>query len=130
EAVTGSIDVERAFWHRDQVTGNLDDSSQEAWLADHDAELVRGRAQVTGPGVVAVGDREIGFERILVATGSVPTIPPIPGLADVEYWTNRDATSTHEVPGRLVVIGAGAVGCGLAQAFGRMGPGVTVRRGG
>src|SRR5262249_27763672 len=79
-----------------------------------------------GPGVVAVGDREIGFERILVATGSVPTIPPIPGLADIEYWTNRDATSTHEVPGRLVVIGAGAVGCELAQAFGRMGSAVTL----
>src|SRR5579884_2155605 len=46
EAVTGSIDVERAFWHRDQVTGNLDDSSQEEWLAARDVELVRGTARV------------------------------------------------------------------------------------
>ncbi len=126
EAVTGAIDVERAFWHRDQVTGGLDDSSQETWLADRGVELVRGRARVTGPGAVEVGDRTLAFERILVATGSVPTIPPIPGLADVDYWTNREATSTHEVPRRLIVIGGGPVGCELAQAFGRMGAAVTL----
>jgi pyruvate/2-oxoglutarate dehydrogenase complex dihydrolipoamide dehydrogenase (E3) component len=124
--VTGSIDVERAFWHRDQVTGSLDDSSQETWLADRDIELVRGQARVTEPGVVGVGARSIGFERLLVATGSVPTIPPIPGLEDVDYWTNREATSTHVVPERLIVIGAGPVGCELAQAFGRMGSAVTL----
>ena len=126
EAVTGTIDVARAFWHRDQVTGDLDDSSQEPWLADRDIELVRGQARVREPGVVEVGDRTIGFERLLVATGSVPTIPPVPGLPDVEYWTNREATSTHEVPERLIVIGAGPVGCELAQAFGRMGSQVTL----
>ena len=126
EAVTGTIDVERAFWHRDQVTGNLDDSSQEEWLADRDIELIRGRARVAGPGKVEVGDRIVEFARLLVATGSVPTIPPVPGLEDVEYWTNREATSTHEVPGRLIVIGAGPVGCELAQAFSRMGSTVTL----
>ncbi len=126
EAVTGTIDVERAFWHRDQVTGNLDDSSQGEWLADRDIELIRGRARVSGPGEVEAGDRTVGFARLLVATGSVPTIPPIPGLDDVGYWTNREATSTHEVPGRLIVIGAGPVGCELAQAFGRMGSTVTL----
>ena len=104
EAVTGTIDVERAFWHRDQVTGNLDDSSQEDWLADRDIELVRGRARVAGPGVVEVGDRIVEFARLLVATGSVPTIPPIPGLEDVGYWTNREATSTHEVPDGIGVV--------------------------
>jgi pyruvate/2-oxoglutarate dehydrogenase complex dihydrolipoamide dehydrogenase (E3) component len=126
EAVTGAIDVERAFWHRDQVTGGGDDSSQAEWLADRDVELVRGTARVTGQGALEVASRTIAFGRILVATGSVPTIPPIPGLADVEHWTNREATSTHEVPGRLIVIGAGPVGCELAQAFGRMGSEVTL----
>jgi pyruvate/2-oxoglutarate dehydrogenase complex dihydrolipoamide dehydrogenase (E3) component len=56
----------------------------------------------------------------------VPSIPPIPGLEDVDYWTNREATTTHEVPGRLIVLGAGPVGCELAQAFSRMGAQVTV----
>jgi pyruvate/2-oxoglutarate dehydrogenase complex dihydrolipoamide dehydrogenase (E3) component len=126
EAVRGTIDVERAFWHRDEVTGSLDDSSQEEWLAERDIELVRGRARVTGPGRVEVGDRTVEFARLLVATGSVPAIPPIPGLEDAGYWTNREATSTHEVPGRLIVVGAGPVGCELAQAFGRMGSEVTL----
>jgi len=126
EAVTGALDVERALWHRDQVTGDLDDSSQAQWLADRDVELVRGTARVAGPGAVEVDGRTIAFGRILVATGSVPAIPPIPGLAEVEHWTNREATSTHEVPGRLIVIGAGPVGCELAQAFRRMGSAVTL----
>jgi pyruvate/2-oxoglutarate dehydrogenase complex dihydrolipoamide dehydrogenase (E3) component len=81
---------------------------------------------VAGPGRVEVGDRTVEFTRLLVATGSVPTIPPIPGLDDAGYWTNREATSTHEVPARLIVIGAGPVGCELAQAFGRMGSAVTL----
>ena len=126
EAVTGALDVERAFWHRDQVTGGLDDSSQVDWLAEHDIELVRGHAHVSAPGAIEVGERTVGYGRLLIATGSVPSIPPIPGLDAVEFWTNREATSTHEVPGRLVVVGAGPVGCELAQAFARMGSRVTV----
>ncbi len=126
EAVTGTIDVARAFWHRDQVTGGVDDSSQEQWLADRDVELVRGRARIAAPGAVEVDGSLIAYGRLLIATGSVPSIPPIPGLDEVEYWTNREATTTHEVPGRLIVIGAGPVGCELAQAFRRMGAAVTV----
>src|SRR3954452_7932009 len=59
EAVTGPVDVERLFWHRDQIVNGLDDTSQAEWLASNDAELVRGEARVAGPGVVAVGDREL-----------------------------------------------------------------------
>src|SRR6478736_1791179 len=105
EAVTGAIDVERAFWHRDQVTGGLDDTSQADWLSEHDVELVRGHARIAGPGSVEVDGRTIAFGRLLIATGSVPQVPPIPGLDQVEYWTNREATTAHEVPGRLIVIG-------------------------
>jgi pyruvate/2-oxoglutarate dehydrogenase complex dihydrolipoamide dehydrogenase (E3) component len=126
EAVTGTLDVDRAFWHRDQVTGGLDDSSQAEWLADREIELVRGTARIAGPGAVGVDGRTIAFGRILVATGSVPTIPPIPGLAEAEPWTNREATTTHELPDRLIVVGGGPVGCELAQAFARMGARVTL----
>ena len=126
EAVTGALDVQRAFWHRDQVTGGLDDSSQVDYLAEHTIELVRGRARITGPGTIEVGERTIGYSRLLIATGSVPSIPPVPGLDGVEFWTNRESTSTHEVPKRLIVIGAGPVGCELAQAFSRMGSQVTI----
>jgi pyruvate/2-oxoglutarate dehydrogenase complex dihydrolipoamide dehydrogenase (E3) component len=126
EAVTGPVDVERVFWHRDQVTGNLDDSSQVEWLEKHRVELVRGSGEVLEPGVVGVGDRRIRFGRLLVATGSMPSIPPIEGLSGVGYWTNREAASTHEIPASMIVVGAGPVGCEMAQFFGRMGSRVTV----
>jgi pyruvate/2-oxoglutarate dehydrogenase complex dihydrolipoamide dehydrogenase (E3) component len=126
EAVSGQLDVGRVFWHRDQVTGRGDDSSQEQWLADRDVELVRGAGRVAEPGVVEVGGRRIAYSKLLVATGSAPSIPPIEGLDGVGYWTNREASSADSVPGSLIVIGAGPVGCELAQFFSRMGSRVTI----
>ena len=117
EAVTGELDAARVLWHRDQVTGDWDDSSQEKWLADRDVELVRGQAVVREPGLVEAAGRELRYERLMIATGSVPSIPPIEGLDGVDYWTNREATSVREIPGSLVVLGAGPVGCELAQFF-------------
>src|SRR5262249_54621738 len=72
EAVTGSASVQGVFSHRDQITGGWDDSSQADWLESKSAELVRGEGRVARPGVVAVGDREIAYERLVVATGSSP----------------------------------------------------------
>jgi pyruvate/2-oxoglutarate dehydrogenase complex dihydrolipoamide dehydrogenase (E3) component len=126
EAVTGRVDPARAFWHRDQVTGDLDDSSQAEWLAGLDVELVRGRARVVEPGGVEADGRRLGYGRLLIATGSAPSIPPIAGLDRVEYWTNREATSTHAVPASMIVVGAGPVGCELAQLFARLGSRVAV----
>ena len=62
----------------------------------------------------------------MIATGSVPSIPPIPGLDEVDYWTNREATTVREIPASIVVLGAGAVGCELAQFFRRMGAKVAL----
>ena len=126
EAVTSNLDTRRLFWHRDQAIGSLDDSSQAEWLAGLDVELVRGTARVARPGAVDVDGREIGYGRLLVATGSVPTDPPIEGLGRVDHWTNREATTTDEVPGSLLVVGAGPVGCELAQVFARLGSQVTL----
>ncbi|MGZ4482097.1 MAG: FAD-dependent oxidoreductase, partial [Gaiellales bacterium] len=117
EAVCRPPDPERVFWHRDQVVGGLDDSSQERWLEERRVELVRGEARVLRAGVVKVDDRELAYGRLVIATGSLPAAPPIPGLDGVEYWTNREATTTHRVPESLVVLGAGPVGCELAQFF-------------
>ena len=126
EAVTGEIDVERVLWWRDQVTDGRDDSWHAGWLEDQRAELVRGDARVVRPGVVAVGERELGYDELVVATGSVPALPPLEGLADVEYWTNRDAVWASAIPDSLLVLGGGAVGVELAQFFGRMGSDVTI----
>jgi pyruvate/2-oxoglutarate dehydrogenase complex dihydrolipoamide dehydrogenase (E3) component len=120
EAVSGGPDPERVFWWRDQVVDNLDDSSQAEWLEGLDVELVRGEGRVREPGIVEVDGRELRFDRLLVATGSSPAIPPVPGLADLPFWTSRDATTTREVPESLAILGGGVVGCELAQLFRRL----------
>jgi pyruvate/2-oxoglutarate dehydrogenase complex dihydrolipoamide dehydrogenase (E3) component len=129
-AVEGAqLDADRAFAWRDLVA-ERDDSSQVAWLASKDCEFVRGDGVVREPGVVEVNGTELRYDRLVVATGSSPLIPPIDGLGEVDYWTNREATEAVEVPGRLVVLGGGPVGCELAQFFQRAGSHVTVVEGG
>jgi len=129
EAVTGELDVERVFWWRDQVTSGRDDSWHEGWLGDQDATLVRGEARVARAGVVEVAGRELEYDSLVVATGSSPAIPPIEGLQEAGYWTNREAIWAGEVPESLVVLGGGPVGVELAQFFSRCGSRVTIVEG-
>ena len=117
---------EGVWWWRDQVTSNWDDKGQLEWLEGQQCAFVRGEARVARPGVVEVDGQELEYDRLVVATGSRPAIPPVTGLEDVEYWTNEEATSTHEVPESLAVMGSGPVGSELAQFFARMGSHVTI----
>ena len=126
EAATGSLDTERVFWHRDQVTSGWDDSGQESFLTELDVELIRGEGRVVEPGLVRVDDRDLPYEKLVIATGSVAAIPSIPGLAESACWTNRDATTSREIPESIVVLGAGPVGCELAQFFRRLGSRVAL----
>jgi pyruvate/2-oxoglutarate dehydrogenase complex dihydrolipoamide dehydrogenase (E3) component len=129
-AVTGAkLDPQRVFAWRDQVA-ERDDSSQVEWLNGQNARLIRGDAVAVEPGVLSVDDEALQFDRLVIATGSSPAIPPIEGIESVEYWTNIEATETLEVPGRLVVLGGGPVGCELAQFFQRVGSQVTLVEGG
>ena len=111
---------------RDAVTSNWDDKDQLDWLAGQRCAFVRGRARVARPGAVEVGGQELDYDRLVVATGSRASIPPVEGLADVEYWTNIEATSSHEIPVSLAVMGGGPVGVELAQFYSRLGSRVTV----
>jgi dihydrolipoamide dehydrogenase len=111
---------------RDWVTSDWDDAGQLHYLEEWRCRLVRGEGRVARPGVVEVDGQELPYDRLVLATGSRPLIPPIDGLDSVEYWTNRDATRTHRVPRSLVVMGGGPVGAELAQFFSRMGSQVTV----
>ena len=129
EAATGELDLERIFWWRDQVTDGRDDSWHAGWLDDQRATLVRGEARVAEPGLVEVEGQELGYDALVVATGSSPAIPPIEGLEDVGYWTNREAIWAGEVPESLVVLGGGPVGVELAQFFRRCGASVTIVEG-
>jgi dihydrolipoamide dehydrogenase len=111
---------------RDWMTGDWDDSGQLHYLEEWRCRLVRGEGRVARPGVVEVDGQELAYDRLVLATGSRPAIPPIDGLDSVEYWTNREATRTHKVPQSLVVMGGGPVGAELAQFFSRMGSEVTI----
>jgi dihydrolipoamide dehydrogenase len=111
---------------RDWMTSDWDDAGQLRYLRDWNCRLVRGEGRVARPGVVEVDGQELPYDRLVLATGSRPAIPPIDGLDSVEYWTNREATRTHKVPQSLAVMGGGPVGCELAQFFSRMGSQVTL----
>jgi pyruvate/2-oxoglutarate dehydrogenase complex dihydrolipoamide dehydrogenase (E3) component len=126
EAVSGSLDLERVFWWRDQVVDGYDDDGHETWLADRNIDLVRGEATIVEPGVVDVGSETIHYDGLVIATGSRPALPPVDGIAAVPRWTTADATSAHEVPSSLVVVGGGASGVELAQLYRRLGAEVTI----
>jgi dihydrolipoamide dehydrogenase len=112
--------------YRDFMVRDLDDSKQVAGYREMGVAVHRGEARILGPGRVAVGGEILETERIVVATGSEPAIPSIDGLEEAGYWTNREATTTAEVPQSLVVLGGGPVGIELGQLFARLGAAVTI----
>ena len=129
-AITGATLDPAGIWRWRDWVAEKDDSSQVDWLAGQDAALVRGDAVVAEPGLVRVGDVELAYDRLVIATGSTAFVPPLEGLDTVDYWTNIEATEASEAPPRLVVLGGGPVGCELAQFFQRVGSTVTLVEGG
>jgi len=112
---------------RDEATDDWDDRVAVERFEGKGGTFVRGAGRLVGPGTVAVGDRTFTARRaVVLATGTEPAIPPIPGLADVPYWTNRDVVEAKELPSSLLVLGGGAIGVELAQALSRFGVTVTV----
>lgn len=88
-------------------------------------EVIRGTARVVSPYAVSVDGRTLTTRAIVVATGATPFVPPIPGLADIDYLTSDTVWQLRELPRRLVVLGGGPIGCELTQAFSRLGAEVT-----
>ncbi|MET9799650.1 NAD(P)/FAD-dependent oxidoreductase [Streptomyces sp. NPDC006368] len=117
---------------RDEATDDWDDRVAVDRFTGKGGRFVRGRARLTGPGRIEVDVDGQGAETltarrgVVLATGSRPQVPPVPGLDATPYWTNRDAVSAKEAPDALLVLGGGAVGLELAQAFTRFGTAVTV----
>jgi pyruvate/2-oxoglutarate dehydrogenase complex dihydrolipoamide dehydrogenase (E3) component len=127
EAVTGSLDVEAALRRRDEVIHNRDDSSQLPWLEQRGVEFVRGLGTLEGERRVSVGpDVLVARRAVVVATGSAGVMPPIDGLAEAKPWGNREATTAEAAPSRLLVLGGGAVGVELAQAWATLGSSVAL----
>ncbi|KAA9376235.1 NAD(P)/FAD-dependent oxidoreductase [Microbispora cellulosiformans] len=119
---TAEVDVERALAWRDFMVSGYSDAGQERWLATNGIKLLRGSGRLAGPGVVEVNGARHTAEHVVIATGSSPVIPPVPGLRELTgIWTNREATGLKAVPRMLVVLGGGPVGVELAQAVRRLG---------
>jgi dihydrolipoamide dehydrogenase len=117
------IEVGAVLARRDEAVSHLDDGKQVKWIRGIPAEFVRGRGRLRGPKQVEVttGDGSTRVLRarhaVVLATGSQPVIPPIPGLLEASPWVSRDATSVKNVPKRLAVLGGGVVACEMAQAL-------------
>ena len=113
----------RVLW----MARDLDDTRPAAALEATGAKLIRGAGKVVDLRTVEVeGSQYVATKALVIANGGTAAIPPIPGLDQVEYWTNRQAAIPREHPATLVVLGGGAVGVELAQAFARLGSKVTV----
>lgn len=95
-------------------------------LTEEGIEVIEGRASFVGPRVLAVGGRKLRAERVVIATGSSPSSPPIQGLPEVAYLTNETVFDLEELPRTLAIVGGGAIGCELAQAFRRFGAEVHI----
>lgn len=129
-AATARVDVSAALAWRDYMVSNYSDTAQECWLAKSGITLLRGHGRLAGPGVVEIAGVRHTAKHVVVATGSEPVIPPIPGLRDLtEIWTNREATGMKTIPRRLLVLGGGPVGVEMAQAVRRLGGEVALVEG-
>ncbi len=129
-AVSAQVDVEAALAYRDFMVSNYSDAGQEHWLADKGIDLLRGTGRLAGVGVVEVDGVPHTAGHIVVATGSDPVMPPVPGMADLEgVWTNREVTGMKAVPRRLLILGGGPVGAEMAQAVRRLGGEVALVEG-
>ena len=119
------LDAGEVLARRDSFTHSWKDDGQVAWLKNAGIELFRGPARIAGERRVKVGDAELRARHaVVVSTGTRAVVPA--QLAGVDPWTSREATSAHEVPGRLAIIGGGVVGCEMATAWQALGAQVTL----
>ena len=127
---TASVDVQAALAYRDYMVSDYSDDGQQRWLADKGIDLLRGTGRLAGPGTVEVDGKPHTARHVVIATGSDPAFPPVPGLAGLDgVWTNREATAMKQVPRHLLIIGGGPVGVEMAQIVGTLGGTVTIVEG-
>jgi len=126
-AGTAQVDVAAALAYRDFMVADYSDAGQVAWLTGKGIDLIRGTGALAGPGVVEAGGKRYTAGHVVVATGSDPVVPPVPGLRELEgVWTNREVTGMKAVPRHLLILGGGPVGAEMAQAVRRLGGQVSL----
>src|SRR3954464_2717859 len=130
-AVGERLDPRAVLERRDEVIHDGDDSGQLPWLEERGIELFRGSGALEGERRIRVGGDLLNARRAIVgATGSGAAMPPIDGLGSARPWNNREGTTSEHVPESMIVLGAGPVGCELAQAWSSLGCRVTLIEGG
>jgi len=129
-AAAAQVDVPAVLAWRDFMVSDYSDAGQERWLAGKGIDLLRGTGKLAGTGAVEVDGVRHTARHIVVATGSDPVIPPIPGLRGLEgVWTNPEVTGMKAIPRRLLILGGGSVGAEMAQAVRRLGGDVVLVEG-
>ena len=124
--VEPGIDLDRVMAHVRAARDRLAPADSPERLRRDGVEVIQGEGRFTGPGRLAVAERTVAYRSALIATGSSPSIPPVPGLAAAQPLTNDTVWDLRELPERLLVLGGGPVGCELGQAFARLGSRVTI----
>ena len=121
-AASAQVDAEATLAWRDFMVSDYSDAGQERWLAGKGIDLLRGSGRLAGTGVVEVDGERHTARHVVVATGSDPVVPPIPGLSELQgVWTNRGVTGMTAIPRRLLILGGGPVGAEMTQAVCRLG---------
>jgi len=111
---------------REEATDDWNDQVAVDRFEKKGGRFMRGTARFEGPGKISVDGTVVEAPKIAINAGTVPSIPPIPGLSDVHYWTNHHAIETKDLPATLTILGGGPIGLELGQMFGRFGAKVTV----
>ncbi|MGI8714920.1 MAG: dihydrolipoyl dehydrogenase family protein [Solirubrobacteraceae bacterium] len=126
EPTEPTIDFTRVMAHVDAARRAIAPQDSAARLQRDGVEVVTGEARFEGPGLIAADGRRLRYRKAIIATGSRPALPPIPGLAQANPLTSDTVWGLDQRPESLAVIGGGAIGCELAQGFGRLGSRVTL----
>lgn len=121
------IDFAAAMERMQQVRAGISDhDSARRFSEELGVDVFFGQGRFSGPETIEVGGKTLRFKRAAVCTGARAAAPPIPGIKETGYLTNETVFSLAAAPPRLAVIGAGPIGCELAQSFARLGSEVTV----
>jgi pyruvate/2-oxoglutarate dehydrogenase complex dihydrolipoamide dehydrogenase (E3) component len=121
-----TVDFPAVMERMRRLRADLSPHDSAARFRELGVDVFIGDGKFTSPTTIAVGDQTLRFAKAVIATGARASAPPIAGLADVPYLTNETLFSLTELPRRLAIVGAGPIGCEMAQSFARFGSEVTL----